>query len=70
MPGSRFSGHTKQQPSTLSELESIPFNRPFVAGRELFYISHAILNGNLAQRRPARSVARNTAEQEQSTDGL
>ena len=48
MPGSRFSGHTKQQPSTLSELESIPFNRPFVAGRELFYISHAILNGNLA----------------------
>src|ERR1700750_1421508 len=26
----------------------IPFNRPFIAGRELFYISHAVLNGNLA----------------------
>jgi dTDP-4-amino-4,6-dideoxygalactose transaminase len=26
----------------------IPFNRPFIAGRELFYISHAVLHGNLA----------------------
>jgi dTDP-4-amino-4,6-dideoxygalactose transaminase len=27
---------------------TIPFNRPFIAGRELFYISQAVLNGNLA----------------------
>jgi dTDP-4-amino-4,6-dideoxygalactose transaminase len=26
----------------------IPFNRPFIAGRELFYISQAVLGGNLA----------------------
>lgn len=26
----------------------IPFNRPFVAGKELFYISQAVLKGNLA----------------------
>lgn len=28
--------------------EPIPFNKPFIAGRELFYISQAVLNGNLA----------------------
>lgn len=27
---------------------SIPFNRPFVAGKELFYISQAVLGGHLA----------------------
>ena len=29
-------------------MSHIPFNRPFVVGKELFYISQAVLNGNLA----------------------
>jgi len=28
--------------------EHIPFNRPFIAGRELFYIAQAVLSGHLA----------------------
>ncbi len=34
--------------SAPSGAQSIPFNRPFIAGRELLYISHAVLSGNLA----------------------
>ena len=29
-------------------MTTIPFNKPFVAGKELFYISQAVLEGNLA----------------------
>ena len=29
-------------------MSSIPFNRPFIVGKELFYISQAVLEGNLA----------------------
>lgn len=29
-------------------MSHIPFNRPFVVGKELFYISQAVINGNLA----------------------
>ena len=29
-------------------MEAIPFNRPFVAGKELFYIAQAVLSGHLA----------------------
>jgi len=29
-------------------LQFIPFNRPFIVGKELFYISQAVLEGNLA----------------------
>ena len=28
--------------------QNIPFNRPFIAGKELFYISQAVLGGHLA----------------------
>lgn len=31
-----------------SDLRPIPFNRPFIVGKELFYISQAVLEGNLA----------------------
>ena len=29
-------------------MEAIPFNRPFVAGKELFYIAQAVMSGHLA----------------------
>ena len=32
----------------MNKLESIPFNKPFIAGRELFYISQAVMGGHLA----------------------
>ena len=48
MPVSHSFAQAASLPSAPSGEQEIPFNRPFIAGRELFYISHAVLSGNLA----------------------
>jgi dTDP-4-amino-4,6-dideoxygalactose transaminase len=37
-----------QDSNKFQKYNHIPFNRPFIAGRELFYISQAVLGGHLA----------------------
>ena len=37
-----------QQVSDVQIKSKIPFNRPFIVGKELFYISQAVIEGNLA----------------------
>jgi len=38
----------KSPHETPTELKKIPFNRPFIVGRELFYIAQAVVGGHLA----------------------
>ena len=38
----------KTPSSSPAPLPPIPFNKPFIAGRELYHISQAVLSGHLA----------------------
>ena len=42
--------------------DRIPFNKPFIAGKELYNIAQAVINGHLAGDGPLGSVHGKTRE--------